>query len=115
MGVAPSATPEEIKHAFRREIARYHPDKVQHLGPEIQEIAAARAAELTEAYRILTNPPARQSYAIELQSEVATPEISPPDAPAGPLPPSEDFQHADAPILERFEQTRAVSDFVRRA
>ena len=27
--------PDEIKKAFRREIARYHPDKVQHLGPGV--------------------------------------------------------------------------------
>ena len=40
---------EVILATPRREIARYHPDKVQHLGPEFQEIAATRAAELTEA------------------------------------------------------------------
>lgn len=40
LDVAPQASSDEIKRAFRREIARYHPDKVQHLGPEFQEIAA---------------------------------------------------------------------------
>ena len=34
LGVPKTATQAEIKKAFRREIARYHPDKVQHLGPE---------------------------------------------------------------------------------
>ena len=34
------APADEIKKAFRREIARYHPDKVQHLGQEFQEMAA---------------------------------------------------------------------------
>jgi len=51
--VAAAATHEEIKRAFRSQIARYHPDKVQHLGEEFQAMAANRAAELTEAYRIL--------------------------------------------------------------
>jgi hypothetical protein len=56
------APDEEIKHAFRREIARYHPDKVHHLGPEFQEIAATRAAELTEAYRVLSDARTRRKY-----------------------------------------------------
>ena len=37
------------------------PDKVQHLGQEFQAMAAARAAELTEAYRILMDEGARQT------------------------------------------------------
>ena len=45
--VAADASSDEIKRAFRREIAKYHPDKVQHLGKEFQEIAANKAAELT--------------------------------------------------------------------
>ena len=65
LGVEASAEPEEIKRAFRREIARYHPDKVQHLGPEFQEIASTRAAALTEAYRILMDQEARRGVADE--------------------------------------------------
>ena len=62
LGLGSSASPDEIKHAFRREIAKYHPDKVQHLGQEFQDIASTRAAELTEAYRILMDPAAREKY-----------------------------------------------------
>lgn len=62
LGVGDAARPEDIKRAFRREIARYHPDKVQHLGPEFLEIATARAAELTQAYRVLIDPEARREY-----------------------------------------------------
>ena len=62
LGVDSSAQAEDVKRAFRREIARYHPDKVQHLGSEFQEIASIRAAELTEAYRVLMDPAARQEY-----------------------------------------------------
>ena len=52
---------DEIKKAFRAQIARYHPDKVQHLGQEFQEMAARRAAELTEAYRILSDEAAARN------------------------------------------------------
>jgi len=51
-----------VKRSFRTQIARYHPDKVQHLGREFQSMAADRAAELTEAYRILSDPGRRAEY-----------------------------------------------------
>jgi hypothetical protein len=57
-----AATLDDIKRNFRREIAKYHPDKVQHLGAEFQEIAARKAAELTEAYKTLTDQTRRAEY-----------------------------------------------------
>jgi hypothetical protein len=57
-----TATLEEIKRNFRREIAKYHPDKVQHLGAEFQEIAANKAAELTKAYKTLSDGTQRAEY-----------------------------------------------------
>lgn len=62
LSVEPTATSDEIKRAFRNEIARYHPDKVQHLGKEFQDMAASRAAALTEAYRTLMNAELRAEY-----------------------------------------------------
>src|SRR5438093_5951246 len=62
LGLAQTAPHDEIKRAFRQQIARYHPDKVQHLGREFQEMAADRAAELTEAYRILSDEGRRREY-----------------------------------------------------
>lgn len=60
--VAATAPADEIKKAFRAQIAKYHPDKVQHLGKEFQAMAAERAAELTEAYRILCDEKKRAEY-----------------------------------------------------
>ena len=93
----PSAPVDEIKRAFRREIAKYHPDKVQHLGKEFQEIAAVRAAELTEAYKILSDETLRADYDDQLASGgVASTHVhaSPPPAaqathPAAARPPHE--------------------------
>ena len=62
LSLEPTASADDIKKAFRAEIARYHPDKVQHLGKEFQEMAATRAAHLTEAYRTLMNPELRSEY-----------------------------------------------------
>jgi DnaJ-class molecular chaperone len=62
LDIAVTASAEEVKRAFRLQIARYHPDKVQHLGQEFLEMGAERAAQLTEAYRILSNPELREQY-----------------------------------------------------
>jgi len=118
LSVAPNAPADEIKKAFRREIARYHPDKVQHLGKEFQEMAAGIAADLTEAYRILMDPALRQRYDGELGSGAPIgagpaagpprPPSPPPEAPPSP-PPYEDVPHAPPP-----PRSTAGVDFVRR-
>jgi hypothetical protein len=51
-----------IKTAFREQIARYHPDKVVHLGREFQDLAAERTAALTAAYKTLIDPVLRRQY-----------------------------------------------------
>ena len=53
LGIAPGASPKEIKSAYRKLAAQYHPDKVQHLGKEIQEMAEARFKEIQQAYDTL--------------------------------------------------------------
>ena len=53
LGLRPGATKDEIRAAYRNLIAKYHPDKVAHLGIEFQEIAKTKALELNRAYEIL--------------------------------------------------------------
>jgi hypothetical protein len=53
LGIALPASAEEVKRAYRRQISRYHPDKVQHLGEEFQVMAAEKSAQLTHIYRQL--------------------------------------------------------------
>ncbi|MBN1418826.1 MAG: J domain-containing protein [Planctomycetes bacterium] len=50
LGVAPGASAEEIKRAFHRLIKRAHPDKMRHLGPDVEARATQRFKELLEAY-----------------------------------------------------------------
>lgn len=85
LGVTSAASAEEIKLAFRREIAKYHPDKVQHLGREFQEIAAVKAADLTLAYKTLTDDTRRAEYDAELVPSSAT--RPPGTAAPSPAPP----------------------------
>jgi len=51
--IEPGASIEEVKAAYRRLAAQYHPDKVQHLGREIQELAEMRFKEIQQAYDTL--------------------------------------------------------------
>ena len=53
LGIQGKVTGEQIKKAYRKRIAEYHPDKVQNMAPEIRKLAERRTAELTEAYAFM--------------------------------------------------------------
>ncbi len=61
LGVENTATPEEIKKAFRPLAFKYHPDR----NPGNAE-AEAKFREINEANQILSNPQAREKYDYEL-------------------------------------------------
>ncbi|XP_046981462.1 uncharacterized protein LOC124550782 [Schistocerca americana] len=56
--VAPSATEDEIRRAYRRLALRYHPDK----NPGDQAASAERFKAVQRAYRVLGDPRRRQLY-----------------------------------------------------
>jgi hypothetical protein len=140
--LSPNATLEEIKRTFRQQIARYHPDKVQHLGKEFQDMAVGRAADLTEAYRVLSHEGRRAEYDAVLSASgvnmttaaspgaEAGPSAPPPAAPAASVaapgagaaaepstpPPSGAARPEPASNAKQFVQERASRDtFVRNA
>jgi curved DNA-binding protein CbpA len=117
-----SASAEDVKKAFRREIAKYHPDKVQHLGQEFQAMAAALAADLTEAYRILLDPALRATYDDELRAGQGAPEPPPLHWATTPLPHQPGTRPAPSPQASQDRQATprsaasvAGSDSVKRA
>ena len=109
LDVAPTAPVEEIKRAFRREIAKYHPDKVQHLGREFQEIAAIKAAELTQAYKTLSDESLRADYDAQLKANET-------GSGASGVPPSPSLPPEPEPAPPRSTSHRvATSDVMRKA
>ena len=53
LGIDRSASPEDIKHAYRHLAGQYHPDKVMHLGEEFKALAEKRFKDIQKAYEEL--------------------------------------------------------------
>jgi DnaJ-domain-containing protein 1 len=52
LNVDQNASTEHIKSAFRKEISKYHPDRVEGLGVELRELADRMAKEVNHAYTL---------------------------------------------------------------
>ncbi len=53
LGITHSASSDAIKAAYRARMKEYHPDKVAHLGEELQTLAHEKSQEIQRAYRQL--------------------------------------------------------------
>ncbi|MEP7168212.1 MAG: TerB family tellurite resistance protein [Bacteroidota bacterium] len=48
-----TASDEELKKAYRRMAVKYHPDKVEHLGPDFKKDAEEKFKKINEAYEVI--------------------------------------------------------------
>jgi DnaJ-domain-containing protein 1 len=53
LGIDSSASGQGIRAAYRARMQEYHPDKVAHLGEELQKLAHRKAVEIQQAYEQL--------------------------------------------------------------
>lgn len=55
LGINPNATDEEVKKAYRAMAAIHHPDKVSHLGEDVQKEAHQKFQQINNAYNQIKN------------------------------------------------------------
>jgi uncharacterized membrane protein YkvA (DUF1232 family) len=55
LGVNRNASKDEIKAAYMELASKYHPDKVQHLGKELQDLAHKKFIAIKKAYDTIIN------------------------------------------------------------
>lgn len=60
LGIPRTATTEEIRAAYLDLVGKFHPDR--HQGNPLEELAAARLAEINQAYEILSDPLRRANF-----------------------------------------------------
>jgi curved DNA-binding protein CbpA len=60
LGVARSATRDEIRSAYRALVARYHPDR--HQGNPLANLATERMVTINRAYDLLSDPERRAAF-----------------------------------------------------
>ena len=51
--ITPGSSADVIKDAYYKQLSLYHPDKVAHLGPELQILASEKAKAINQAYEEL--------------------------------------------------------------
>jgi curved DNA-binding protein CbpA len=66
--ISQQATAKEIQSAYRLRAREYHPDKLNGLGQELQNLGASKIILINEAYRVLKNQDSRQNYNQKLQN-----------------------------------------------
>lgn len=60
LGVSYSATDDDLRKAYRKLAAKFHPDKQK--DPDTAADAAEKFKRANRAYKVLTNPDKRQAY-----------------------------------------------------
>ena len=68
LGVTTTASPDDIRKAFRQQALRWHPDKV---AAEHKELATDRFKEINSAYEVLSDAARREEYDVARAAALA--------------------------------------------
>ena len=66
LGVAPEASTDAIRAAYRRQARLHHPDTQPDADPEAADLARRTMAELNTAWAVLSDPARRHAYDADL-------------------------------------------------
>ena len=114
LGVSRSASADEIKRAYRREIAKYHPDRFVNAEPAKQQYARLRSQSINEAYAALNGQGGGQRRVIR-QSSVAPEPAQPRDYQAELYDQAKDHLHAGRTLqaIAVLRQLQQINPFYR--
>lgn len=62
LDVPPTASPEDIKAAYRIQVQLHHPDRLQQASPQVRTYAEDKLKRINEAYTVLSDPVRRAAY-----------------------------------------------------
>ena len=62
LGVAPEASPEEIRSAYRAKAMAFHPDRLVGVSNELRRLAEERLKEINGVNEVLSDPEKRRKY-----------------------------------------------------
>lgn len=123
LGVSNSASPEEIKKAYRQKLVEgLHEDKIAGMpeGPE-KDSAQRKLEALKEAQRVLENPRLRQIYDTHLEGQAGkqsvSPDIDSPESEAGSVSPEQVKEWFDLAMsrldlaVDKDAMDAAIADF----
>ena len=111
LGVTRQATQDEIKRGYRKEIARYHPDRFVSAAPAEQAYAGMRSRRITEAYATLSDFATRTAYNL---GRPAPARRAPPHAVRADAVPNAPRDHL-AELYDRAQEHRAAERLMQAA
>ncbi len=114
LGVPRNASSKEIKKAYRREIARYHPDRYANAPADEQAYAAARAQRINEAQRTLSDFSSRSAYTRNLPAATRGSSTAS-GRPADPQPAEQPRRDRTAELYEQAQAQLAAEQYARAA
>ena len=103
LGVCPEASIKEIRESYYRLAAMCHPDRVQHLDPEIQQLANEKMKKLNMAYTVIKNEKKRAFYDQQLKEIQKRPGSE--EMPENSSPPAPPHQGSPAQTGKKNEPT----------
>lgn len=100
LGLAPTATADEIRAAYRTLVQIFHPDRLSQFKPESRSFAEERLKLINQAYAVLGDPGKRAAYDASLGQPAPPPRAGAPGG-MGPVPPPGAPLSRRSIILER--------------
>jgi hypothetical protein len=88
LGLAPGASPDEIRTAYRTLVQIFHPDRLSQFKPESRAFAEERMKGINQAYAVLSDPAKRAAYDVTLSQPAPLPRANVPGGMSHPVPPT---------------------------